>query len=200
MQDCLKQKHRTDNPEELIMNNRYTRIAVIGTHCTGKTTLAKALSKTLDIPLIKECARNHEIKKASPRQYVEIQKHILTEQISAELKYPGFVSDRSTIDNLAYWLHSCASIADAQTNKTYIRKALNNARNYTHVFLLIPEFYPREDGFRNTNIIYQLQIAETINAILYLQKIPHQVLSGSIEERLQHAISIMHGFDKNNRD
>ncbi len=173
------------------MNNRYTRIAVIGTHCTGKTSLAKALSEALDIPLLEECARNHEIKSASPLQYVEIQKRILAEQIAAELKFPGFVSDRSTIDNLAYWLHSCAPIVDAHTNEIYIKKAMNNTRNYTHVFLLVPEFYPREDGFRNTDIIYQLQIAETINTILYLNRIPHHVLSGTIDERLRYAMRLM---------
>ncbi len=117
------------------------RIAIIGTHSTGKTTLAKALSKELNIPFIEECARNHDVKHASVEEYIKIQKDILTEQISAENKHLDFISDRSTIDNLAYWIHSCASRVDALTNMTYTRSALDNARNYTNVFLLVPEFY-----------------------------------------------------------
>ncbi len=167
------------------------RIAVIGTHSTGKTTLAKALSRELNIPVIEECARSHDIKHASVEEYIKIQENILAEQIKAESKHQNFISDRSTIDNLAYWIHSCAPMVDAVTNRSYTKTALENVTTYTNIFLLVPEFYPRDDGFRDTNIIYQLQIAETINTILYLHQIPHHVLSGSVDERLRHAMRIL---------
>lgn len=169
----------------------YNRIAIIGTHSTGKTTLAKALSSVLDIPVVEECARKHDIKHASLEEYIQIQENILAEQITAESKHRDFISDRSTTDNLAYWVHSCARRVDACANRAYIKNAIDNTKNYTNIFLLIPEFYPRDDGFRDTNIIYQLQIAETINTILYLYQIPHNILSGSVNERLQQALKIL---------
>ncbi len=174
-------------------------IAIIGTHGTGKTTLAKALSAVLDIPVIEECARNHDIKHATPEKYIEIQKDILFEQIIAESKYQNYISDRSTIDNLAYWIHSCAPMADTATIRSYIKISLDNAKNYTDIFLLVPEFYPRDDGFRDTNIIYQLQIAETINTILHLNQISHHVLTGSVNERLQRALDIIHDRTESDR-
>lgn len=167
------------------------RIAIIGTHGTGKTTLAKMLSGIFKIPILGECARNHDIKNANPDEYVKIQKDILIEQIAAESKHPSFVSDRSTIDNLAYWIHSCARMVDDSINKKYINTSLENAKKYTTIFLLVPEFYPRDDGFRDTNLIFQLQIAETINTILYLHQIPHYILRGTVYERLQRAIDII---------
>ncbi|MFZ2412075.1 MAG: ATP-binding protein [Candidatus Methanoperedens sp.] len=173
------------------MQTQNMRIAIIGTHGTGKTTLAKMLSGVFNIPILEECARNYDIKHASPEKYLKIQKNILIEQIATESKHPSFVSDRSTIDNLAYWIHSCAQMVDASMNKKYINTSMENAKKYTVIFLLVPEFYPMDDGFRDTNLIFQLQIAETINTILHLYQIPHYILRGTVDERLQRAIDII---------
>lgn len=100
------------------MQTQNMRIAIIGTHGTGKTTLAKMLSSIFKIPILKELARNHDIRNADPDEYVKIQKDILIEQIASERKYQNFISDRSTIDNLAYWIHRCARMVDASMSQS----------------------------------------------------------------------------------
>lgn len=89
------------------------RIAITGAHGTGKTTLAQALSEKLGLPLIAEQARlvakrmgvkNCEELLRNPKLAREFQERVLEEQIRAQLAHPeGFVSDRCTLDCIAYW-------------------------------------------------------------------------------------------------
>jgi nicotinamide riboside kinase len=167
------------------------KIAIIGSQSTGKSTLGNQLSKKMNIPLIKELARKWDIEKATQTELIHIQKELLKLQIQEENRNGQFISDRSTIDNLSYWLHNVSPIVDKEENALYIKTALDNVKNYSHVFLLTPEFYPIDDGFRNTNIIYQLQIAEIINTILRLYNIQHYRLSGTVENRVQKAMEIL---------
>lgn len=167
------------------------KIAIIGSQSTGKSVLAKELANKLKIPLITEIARKWDIEEATQTELIDIQKEILKLQIEEERKHEQFISDRSTIDNLAYWLHNVSSIVDKEENEIYVNTALDNVKNYSHVFLLTPEFYPVDDNFRNTNIIYQLQIAEIINTILRLYNIPHHRLAGTVENRVQKAMEIL---------
>lgn len=167
------------------------KIAIIGSQSTGKSVLGKELSKRMNIPLITELARRWNIEKVSQIELIHIQKELLRLQIKEENNNGQFISDRSTIDNLAYWLHNVSPIVDKEENEIYVNTALNNVKNYSTIFLLSPEFYPVDDGFRNTNIIYQLQIAEIINTILRLYNIPHYRLSGSVDNRVNEAMKIL---------
>ncbi len=170
------------------------KIAVIGSQASGKTTLAEALSEKLNIQLIREIARKYdrnELLNISSERYMILQKEILEQQIRAESQYKEFISDRSSLDNLSYWLNNCANRANFYDNDLYIKKALDNAKNYSHIFLLIPEFYPKDDGFRSTDILYQMRIDATIQAILYLYGIIHYRLSGTVENRVQKAMDIL---------
>lgn len=167
------------------------KIVIIGSQSTGKTSLGKELSKRINIPLITEIARRWNIEKVTQTELIHIQKELLRLQIQEENHNGQFISDRSTIDNLAYWLHNVSPIVDREDNKLYVSKALDNVKKYSHIFLLTPEFYPIDDDFRNTNIIYQLQIAEVINTILRLYNIKHYRLSGTIENRTKEAMKIL---------
>jgi nicotinamide riboside kinase len=167
------------------------KIAIIGSQSTGKTTIANQLSEKLNIPMITELARKWDIEKATQTELIHIQKELLKLQIDEENRNEQFISDRSTIDNLSYWLHNVSPIVDKEENELYVNTALKNVKNYSHIFLLTPEFYPVDDDFRNTNIIYQLQIAEVINTILRLYNIPHYKLTRSVENRVQKAMEIL---------
>lgn len=167
------------------------KIAVIGSQSTGKSTIANQLSERLNIPLISEIARKWDIEKATQTELIHIQKELLRLQMQEENHNGQFISDRSTIDNLAYWIHNVSPIIDKEENAIYVKIALGNVKNYSHIFLLTPEFYPVDDGFRSTNIIYQLQIAEVINTILRLYNIPHFRLTGTVENRVQNAMEIL---------
>lgn len=167
------------------------KIAIIGSQSTGKSTLGYQLSKKMDIPLITEIARKWDIEKATQTELIHIQKELLKLQIQEEKHNGQFISDRSTIDNLAYWLHNVSPIVDKEDNKLYIKTALDNVKNYSTIFLLSPEFYPVNDGFRNTDIVYQMRIDAIIQAILHMYCIKYYKLTGSVENRVQKAIEIL---------
>ncbi len=167
------------------------KIAIIGSQSVGKSTLAKELSNRLDVPLITEIARRWNIEKVTQTELIDIQKEMLKLQIEEENKYKEFISDRSTIDNWSYWLHNVADIVDYEDNREYQIKVLRNVVKYSHIFLLIPEFYPISDGFRNTDVVYQMRIDAIIHAILHIYGISHYRLSGSVENRVNEAMKIL---------
>ncbi len=155
------------------------------------STLATKLSKRLDIPLITEIARRWNIKKATQTELIHIQKELLKLQIQEENYNGQFISDRSTIDNLAYWLHNVSPIVDIEENSLYVKTALENVKKYSYIFLLTPEFYPVDDGFRSTDVVYQMRIDATIQTILHLYNISHYRLSGTVANRVKEAMKIL---------
>lgn len=155
------------------------------------TTLAKKLSKEIKIPLITEIARKWNIEKATRIELIHIQKELLKLQIQEENHNGQFISDRSTIDNLAYWLHNVSPIVDIEENSLYVKTALENVKKYSYIFLLTPEFYPVSDGFRSTDVVYQMRIDATIQTILHLYNISHYRLSGTVENRIKEAMKIL---------
>jgi nicotinamide riboside kinase len=85
------------------------KVYFVGAHSTGKTTLARYVSKQYSIPMITEVARmvlsENESHLDSLRYDMDAidkyQKDVFQRQLVEEGKHPAFVSDRS-FDNLAY--------------------------------------------------------------------------------------------------
>jgi nicotinamide riboside kinase len=84
--------------QKLILPNTY-KIAIVGSHSCGKTSLVKALEKRIEIPIIHEIAATFI---PESRAHIDTQYKIMSKQIETEQKYKSFLSDRSVIDNLAY--------------------------------------------------------------------------------------------------
>jgi len=169
------------------------KITVIGSQSTGKTSLSRILSEELNLPFIAEVARNFKKEQLNPSypSYLSIQKEILRLQLQEESLYNSFVSDRSSLDNLAYYLYGCYDTASDLDNNSYISQSVNNALNYTHIFFLRPEFKIKNDEFRDTNILYQYNIDNIIKCILQLYNINYYMLSGTIENRIKKAMEIL---------
>jgi len=86
------------------------KIGVCGSHRTGKTTLAKHLSQTLDIPFIPTQTNNifaqHGLHPAQPLEFktrLSIQQQILESAINL-WQTQTYVTDRTPIDFMAYTL------------------------------------------------------------------------------------------------
>lgn len=169
------------------------RIAVIGAQCTGKTTLAKLISEKLNLPILSEVARKFKKEQLSALnpEYPKIQEELLNLQMEQESLHKDFVSDRSTLDNLSYYLYGCADKVSSEDRSKYILRALSNADRYTYIFYLRPEFAIVEDNFRDCNPIYQMKIDTIINTILQLYNIHHYKITGSIEHRINKALEIL---------
>src|SRR5690606_10278039 len=91
------------------------KIGICGSQSTGKSTLAKLLAERLGLPLITEQARfvaqtmairsEIDLRATAPSVQARFQQKCLQAQKIAEMAHPnGFVSDRTVIDNAAYWL------------------------------------------------------------------------------------------------
>lgn len=135
------------------------KIAVVGAHGTGKTTLAKAISEQQGLPLITEQARivakemninNCQSLLVNPELARAFQWKVLERQIKAQLEHNEFVSDRSTLDCIAYWKLYLGD-KDKETNQ-YIFKARLHAWKQLNLIIYVPPVMPaRDDGFRLVN-------------------------------------------------
>jgi nicotinamide riboside kinase len=132
------------------------RIAITGTHGVGKTTLAQALSEKLGLPLISEQARlvaeemgikTCEELLRNPKLAREFQERVLEEQIKAQLAHPqGFVSDRCTLDCIAYWNLYLGDGFDA--GRYFYKARLHAFRGLDAVVYVPPDVLSNSDGFR----------------------------------------------------
>src|SRR5271157_5211573 len=85
------------------------RVYFIGAHSTGKTTMARYVSKQTGLPLLPEVARmvlaERELAMDTLRSDLDtvdsFQREIFARQFEIEANHESFVSDRS-FDNLAY--------------------------------------------------------------------------------------------------
>jgi nicotinamide riboside kinase len=167
------------------------RIAIVGSFSTGKTTLAEALARRLDLPLLPETAREVvELgfkldKDATP----ETEALIFLKQYNNEISAREFVGDRSLIDVMAYagWVldHQPRSkeIALWEECEKLAERRLRG--NYTHVFYLPIEFPIVLDGLRPDDPVFQEEIDNRVVKILRAHDIEYRTLTGSVKERLQ---------------
>ena len=149
------------------------RIAICGSHGTGKTTLAKYISKALRFPLIEEAARvviptygfktTDEFFKAAEKEKSIadiLQVSIFYKQLENEKSNIFFVSDRSVLDNIAYAQY-------LGVNKDILKSLTDIA--YRHVkdgYDLLVYIYPtipiEDDGFRLADQESRQKIADIL--------------------------------------
>lgn len=178
------------------------RIGITGAQGTGKTTLASALSKVLEIPLIKEQARfvakRLKINRMSELKYdpelaATFQLECLHSQLRAENLYSCFVSDRTTIDNAVYWLKWHSHRHESWKNNQYYQMALSNVLNYDLVIYVPPEIHLQDDGFRSVNSFYQAEIDLYIRCFLAYVETDWITVTGSLENRVNKVLVELKG-------
>jgi nicotinamide riboside kinase len=162
------------------------RIAISGTHSIGKTTLARWISRTFDIPYIGEQARHlletkyhfSEVER-NLELFKNFQRDILHGQISTETAHNTFVADRPVLDSAVYVKERLIKERDADTDywHSYYDKVLKWMRmNYDVVFFLrYDDNFFEDDGYRNVNKFYMSVIDEMLH-YLYLIHFPSLVV------------------------
>jgi nicotinamide riboside kinase len=150
------------------------KIAFIGTHGVGKTTLcfelAAALKRLdLSVDLVKEVARacplpiNRDTTDAA-------QNWILHSQVAREIELAGaydmIVCDRSVVDNYAYLVHAAGRRPELEP---FIRHWLTTYGLLVKVPVIAP---PTFDGTRDTSVDFQMAIDRTLDQLLAEFAIP----------------------------
>ena len=144
------------------------KIAFIGTHGVGKTTLCFDLAsrlKRLDfaVDIVKEVARGCPLP-INENTTLEAQAWILHSQIAEELataaQYEAVVCDRSVLDNYAYLV---ARVGRRAEYDALVREWLGT---YTGLFKVPVLQAPTFDGQRAVSPTFQQEIDEVIDGLL----------------------------------
>ena len=143
------------------------RIAFAGASGTGKTTLAKYVAETFNLPFNPIGSRSvakdmgfdspYDVDKAGRRG--EFQRRLVRSKVEWETTNESFVTDRTTADNLAYTcLHDVYSV-----DHELIELVKTGIDRYTHIFLCYMDtfFALGSDPFRVSNPCYH-EVYESI--------------------------------------
>jgi predicted ATPase len=156
------------------MPNGPMKIAFIGTHGVGKTTLCFDLAsrlKRLDlgVDIVKEVARTCPLP-INQDTTVEAQAWILHTQIAQELaaaaQYPAVICDRSVLDNYAYLVHRAGRRPEYDA---LVKKWVGSYGCLVKVPVLQP---PSFDGKRDVSRTFQLEIDGVIETLLAAFDVP----------------------------
>lgn len=157
------------------------RIAVIGTHCTGKTELVNYLhsffrSRGKNVAVISEIARECPFP-LNRKTTLEAQMWILKEHLRREREAKEkeiVISDRCLLDNYMYMMR-----AFPNEFKGFLQRVLESAKFYTHIFKTVPSSAEIEnDGFRDTDPEFRMEIERMLKNFLdehgvKYEEIPH---------------------------
>ncbi|MCL5003777.1 MAG: ATP-binding protein [Patescibacteria group bacterium] len=171
------------------------KIAVIGSHGTGKTTLAKRISGILEFNFIPDVAREaHEKKFAINEQTPpETQFWILSKQIELERNTEApWISEKSLLDNLVY---GTFSIKDEEVLRVLEKIILRNL-DYDLIFYLPIEFGLVDDGLRSLDVGFQEEIDRVYRQLLLNKKLKFIELTGGVESRVEQALKYIKAHKK----
>lgn len=150
------------------------KLAFVGTHGVGKTTLCYDLAaqlKRLDlgVELVKEVARRCPLP-INEETTLDAQAWILHTQIAEELeasaRYEAVICDRSVLDNYAYL------VARVGRRKDLDELVGSWIRGYNALFKVPVIGEPSFDGMRAVSRAFQLEIDETIDRLLLDFNVP----------------------------
>lgn len=171
------------------------KVALIGTHGTGKTSIIKKIVETTNLCSINEIARGFDMNTSDMGEYKIYQRKILAEQIKKEIELillcGNFISDRSTIDNMAYYLLKCKDVTTKYERERYCKIAIENAQKYSHLFYIPIEFELEDDEFRFLDKKFQQQVDEEILAIISHFKLNVHFISGSLDQRVSKILEVI---------
>ena len=161
------------------------KIAFIGTHGVGKTTLCFELAaclKRLDISVdvVKEVARHCPLP-INRDTTADAQSWILHTQVAKELElapsYEAIVCDRSVLDNYAYMVHAVGRRSELEP---FLREWLASYSLLVRVPVVTP---PSFDGTRDTSVAFQIGIDRIIGDLI--REFGLSVLELDVHERDQ---------------
>jgi len=157
------------------------KVAFIGTHGVGKTTLCYDLAaglkkRDLTVELVREVARECPLP-INRDTTVKAQAWIIHTQIAwelaAEAKAEVVCCDRAVLDNFCYLKRAATGDPQVETLESLVRAW---TATYDVLFRVPLVSDPRFDGVRDTDLLFQREIDELIAATLRAWTIPFVAL------------------------
>ena len=155
------------------------KVAFIGTHGVGKTTLCYDLAallkrRDLSVDIVKEVARLSPLP-INRKTSLDAQTWILMTQVAEEIRsasqHQVVVCDRSVLDNYAYMVLACGR------QKGIERFVDHWMKTYDLLFKVpMSEGAVSADGVRDTDEFFMRSIDVLVDTLLEEMKIPHERL------------------------
>ncbi|SRR5260221_2414892 len=170
------------------------KIAIMGAHGTGKSTLSRGIAKLLNFNIIPDVVPDafklkFEINENTPP---ETQFWILSKMIELERNTSEpWVMEKSLWDNIVY---GGFSIKDKNVMKVIKSIAISNA-NYDLVLYCPIEFPIPDDGLRSLNVGFQKTVDKELRKLLKIMGIYFYEISGNEKVRLDKALKIIGNFN-----
>ena len=151
------------------------KVAFIGSHGVGKTTLCYDLAGALKregvhVDMVKEVARLSPLP-INRKTSLEAQTWILMTQVAEEIRSAAYhevvVCDRSALDNYAYMALACGR------QKPYERFVAHWMKSYDLLFKVPILGTPAADGIRDTDEFFMKQIDRLVDELLEERKLRH---------------------------
>lgn len=165
----------------------YMRIAIMGSHSTGKSTLGKKICQSLGFNFIPDtasmaCKNNFIINEITPP---ETQFWIMSKQLEFERNIPEpWIEEKSLYDNLIYGRYAKLSKNAIKVIEDIVER---NAK-YDLIFYLPIEFAIEDDGVRSMDLNFQKKIDQDLRLYLKSKNLPFVVLRGSVKERVRNGL------------
>jgi nicotinamide riboside kinase len=154
------------------------KVAFIGTHGVGKTTLCYDLAAALKrqgvhVDMVKEVARLSPLP-INRQTSLDAQTWILMTQVAEEIRsaahHQVVVCDRSALDNYAYMALACGR------QPVFERLAVHWMRTYQLLFKVPIAGPPSPDGIRDTDELFMRAIDRLVDQLLEEKGIPFRRL------------------------
>lgn len=165
------------------------KIAIVGAHGVGKSTLALELSNILKYPILPDTAREAFLKGFAVNENTppENQLWILCKQIEYERELKdNYIADKTLFDNIVY----SRQIFDDSHLLIVIEKIVKKIASYD-LFIYLPIEIPLVDDGRSMDPVFQQKIDEEYIKLLTDLNIKYHEIRGSVEERVNKALEII---------
>lgn len=184
-----------------------TKVAIIGSHGTGKTTLVRAVRDALEaegkrVDVVPEASRHLIESVGDPawlqRQHNDLPRQllILIAQYALEEEHVGghadvVVCDRSMLDHVAY----TRVLYEDEVPPAYWAKlgefVERHMAFYDHLVYLPCEFPLAQDGVREPDEGYRQAVADRLRGLLDASDRHYDVVSGPVDDRVTRVLALL---------